>query len=143
MPKVPKAELPKTVLIVEDSTDFSSLLKFIVEDDGFVGVQFPVNAEDILSAVKEHKPAVVLMDLALRKKGGMQFIEELKSDPATKHVPIIVITGRDLGQKEVLDLAMRGIKYMRKGRVEMHEIRREIRTAAHAKGPAAAAGEQS
>jgi CheY-like chemotaxis protein len=83
------------------------------------------------------------MDLALRKKGGMQFIEEIKADPATKHVPIIVITGRDLGQKEVLDLATRGIKYMRKGRVEMHEIRREIRTAAYAKTPDAAAGERS
>jgi len=143
MPKPAKADSSKTVLIVEDSTDFSNLLKFIVEDDGFVGVQFPVNGEDILSAVKEHKPAVVLMDLALRKKGGMQFIEELKADPATKNVPIIVITGRDLGQKEVLDLGMRGIKYIRKGRVEMHEIRREIRTAAYAKVPDPAAGEQS
>ncbi|MCC6396639.1 MAG: response regulator [Bacteroidetes bacterium] len=129
MPKTAKTDAKKTVLIVEDSIDFSNLLKFIVEDDGYEGVQFPVQQEDILSAVKEHRPSVILMDLALRRKGGMEYINDLKSDDETKDIPIIIITGRDLGQKDVLDLQMKGVKYLRKGRVEMHEIRREIRTA--------------
>ncbi len=129
MSKTPKPEVKKRVLIVEDSVDFSNLLKFIVEDDGFEGVQFPVQQEDILSVVKEQEPAAILMDLALRKKGGMDYINDLKGDPETKDIPIIIITGRDLGQREVLELQFRGVKYLRKGRVEMHEIRREIRAA--------------
>jgi len=129
MPKAVKSDSKKSVLIVEDSLDFSNLLKFIVEDDGFEGIQFPVQQEDILSAVKAQHPSVILMDLALRRKGGMEYINDLKNDPATKHIPIIIITGRDLGQRDILDLQMKGVKYLRKGRVEMHEIRREIRTA--------------
>lgn len=129
MSKTAKPETKKRVLIVEDSADFSNLLKFIVEDDGFEGIQFPVHQEDILTMVRAERPAVILMDLALRKKSGIDYINDLKSDEETKDIPIVVITGRDLGQREVLDLQFRGVKYLRKGRVEMHEIRREIRNA--------------
>jgi CheY-like chemotaxis protein len=129
MGKVAKSDSKKSVLIVEDSIDFSNLLKFIVEDDGYEGVQFPVTGEDIVTVVKELKPGVVLMDLALRRKGGIEFINDLRGDPDTKDVPVIVISGRDLGQKDVTDLQARGVRYLRKGRVEMHEIRREIRNA--------------
>ena len=140
MPKAVKSDSKKSVLIVEDSLDFSNLLKFIVEDDGFEGIQFPVQQEDILSAVKAQHPSVILMDLALRRKGGIEYINDLKGDPATKDIPIIIITGRDLGQRDILDLQMKGVKYLRKGRVEMHEIRREIRTAVLGKPePASAA----
>ena len=129
MGKTAKSEQKKSVLIVEDSLDFSNLLKFIVEDDGYDGVQFPVNGDDVVTVVKELKPSVVLMDLALRRRGGMDFINDLRADPETKDVPVIVISGRDLGQREVTDLQSRGVRYLRKGRVEMHEIRREIRNA--------------
>ncbi len=120
----------KTILIVEDSIDFSNLMKFIIEDDGFVGVQFPVEETDVVGWAKEHKPVAILMDLALRNKGGLQFVEELKADSATKNIPIIIITGRELSTKEVFDLNVRGVKYLRKGRVEMEELKREIRESA-------------
>jgi len=134
MPKPVKQTEKKCILIVEDSVDFSNLLKFVVEDDGFEGLQFPVDQSDIVSWAKEHKPAVILVDLALRRKAGMEYIEDLKADPETKAIPIIIITGRDLGLKEVVDLQMRGIKYLRKGRVELDEIKNEIRNSAGLKG---------
>ena len=70
MPKKDQVEERKTVLIVEDSLDFSNLLKFLVEDDGCEGVQFPVHSDDIVGWAKEHRAAVILMDLALGRKGG-------------------------------------------------------------------------
>jgi DNA-binding response OmpR family regulator len=130
MPKSVKQSLKKCILIIEDSIDFSNLLKFIVEDEGFDGLQFPVDQADVVSWAKEHKPAVILVDLALRRKAGLEYIEDLKADPETKGIPIIIITGRDLGLKEVVDLQMRGIKYLRKGRVELDDIKNEIRISA-------------
>jgi DNA-binding response OmpR family regulator len=121
------------ILIVEDSLDFSNLLKFIVEDEGFEGVQYPIDNEDIVSWAKDRKPAAILMDLALRRKGGMDFIEDLKNDPATKNIPVVIITGRDLSQKDVVGLELRGIKYLRKGRVEITEIKQSIMEAARSK----------
>jgi DNA-binding response OmpR family regulator len=133
MPKAAKHGGKNCILIVEDSVDFSNLLKFIIEDDGFEGVQFPVEGEDIVGWAKEHKPATILMDLALRRKGGMEFLEELKADPETKHIPIMIITGRELPTKEILELQMRGVKYLRKGRVEMEDLKKEIRESARPK----------
>jgi CheY-like chemotaxis protein len=130
MGKEPKSAQRRTILIVEDSIDFSNLMKFIIEDDGFEGVQFPVDGTDVVGWAKEHKPVTILMDLALRRIGGLQFVDDLKSDPETKNIPIIVITGRDLSSKEVFDLNVRGVKYLRKGRVEMEELKREIRESA-------------
>jgi len=127
----------KAILIVEDSTDFSNLMKFVIEDMGFEGIQFPVEEEDIVGWAVQHKPAAILMDLALRKKGGMQFIEELKADAATRNIPIVVITGRELGAKEILSLQVRDIRYLRKGRAEMHEIKRTITEAASQAEPSA------
>ncbi|HEX7574089.1 MAG TPA: response regulator [Bacteroidota bacterium] len=130
MPKTPPNAGPRAILIVEDSTDFSNLLKFIVEEDGFAGVQFPLDSDDVVGWAKQHRVAAVLMDLALGRKGGMEFIERLKADPDTSSIPIVVISGRDLPMKEVMQFQMQGIKYLRKGRVEMDEIREAIKSAA-------------
>lgn len=121
----------KSVLIVEDSEDFRNLLKLVVEDEGFDGVLFPVHQEDILSTVREIKPSVVLMDLALRRKGGMDYINDIKNDPETRDTPVIIITGRDLSQREILELEVKGVKYLRKGRVEMYEIKSAVKAAAY------------
>jgi DNA-binding response OmpR family regulator len=130
MPKSPPNTGPRAILIVEDSEDFSNLLKFIVEEDGFTGVQFPLKSDDVVGWAKQHKVVAVLMDLALGRKGGMEFIERLREDPDTSSIPIVVISGRDLPMKEVMQFQTQGIKYLRKGRVEMDEIRAAIRTAA-------------
>jgi len=143
MPKSIRNTHNKNVLIVEDSPDFSNLLKFIVEDDGFVGLQFPLDGTSIVEWAKEHKPAVVLMDLTLRRKPGMEFIEDLKNDKDTKHIPIIIITGRELSQREIVGFQLRDIGYLRKGRVELDEIRAEIRKAAGLTAHKAAPGKSS
>ncbi|MER3524089.1 MAG: hypothetical protein C4326_08480 [Ignavibacteria bacterium] len=131
MPKSSKTTDKKAVLIVEDSVDFSDLLKYIIEDMGYEGVQFPLDKGDIVEWAKAHKAEAILMDLQLRRKNGMQYIEELKADTSTRDIPIIIITGRDLTQREILELQVKGIKYLRKGRVEMDELKKVIGETLH------------
>ncbi|MCK5573499.1 MAG: response regulator [Bacteroidetes bacterium] len=117
-------------------------MKFLVEDEGYEGIQFPLTETDIVGWVKANTPSVILMDLALRRKGGMEYIEEIKADPTTKDIPIIIITGRDLTTKEILELQVRGIKYLRKGRVEVQEIKDEIRRSIFSQSPNKPSGEE-
>ncbi len=126
MSKEAKSSGTKSVMIVEDSVDFSNLLKFIVDDMGYEGVQFAIDKDDIVERAKECNAEAILMDLQLRRKNGMQYIEELKADAGTKNIPIVIISGRELSQKEVLDLQMKGVRYLRKGRVEMDELKKVI-----------------
>ena len=118
----------KTVLIVEDSPGFSELMKFVVEDEGFSGVVFPLE-ERFLDWVEKEHPCAITMDLALNRVSGFDLIHELKNHPKHKLIPIIVITGRDLSIKDITDLKMLEIPYLRKGRVDMHEIHQAIRNA--------------
>ena len=118
----------KTVLIVEDSPGFSELMKFVVEDEGYRGVLFPLE-QNFIHWVDKEKPSAIIMDLALNRLSGFDLIRELKENPKHKNVPIIVITGRDLGVKDITELKVQGIPYLRKGRVDMHEIHQAIRDA--------------
>jgi DNA-binding response OmpR family regulator len=132
MSKQAKPSKKQSVLIIEDSLDFSNLLKFIVEDEGLEGIQFPVTQEDVISWAKEHRPVLVLTDLALRRKDGLAYIRDLKADPETSTIPIVILSGRDLPHKDVLELQVQGVKYYRKGRADMSEIRDEIRRSVRA-----------
>jgi DNA-binding response OmpR family regulator len=118
----------KTVLIVEDSPGFSELMKFVVEDEGFKGVLFPLE-EDFMRWVEKEKPSAIIMDLALNRMSGFDLIHELKAHAKHKSIPIIVITGRDLSVKDITDLKLMGVSYLRKGRVDMHEIHQAIKDA--------------
>lgn len=122
-----KTGVKPCVLIVEDSPDFSNLLKFIVEDEGVEGVQFPVTEMDILSWVRDRKPVLIITDLALRRKSGLEYIKDLKEDQSARKIPIVIITGRDLTHREIVELEVQGVKYFRKGRVDMSDIRNEVR----------------
>jgi DNA-binding response OmpR family regulator len=116
----------KSVLIVEDSPGFSELMKYVVEDEGFKGVLFPLE-ENFLHWVDKEKPSAIIMDLALNRMSGFDLIRELKQNAKHKHIPVIVITGRDLDVKDITELKIHGIPYLRKGRVDMHEIHQAIR----------------
>lgn len=118
----------KTVLIVEDSPGFSELMKYVVEDEGYKGVVFPLE-ENFISWVEKEKPSAIIMDLALNRLSGFDLIREIKNHPKHKNTSIIVITGRDLSVKDITDLKMHEIPYLRKGRVDMHEIHQAIRDA--------------
>ena len=118
----------KSILIVEDSEGFSDLLKYVVEDDGFRGIKFPLD-EDFLAWVEKEKPAVITMDLALNRLSGFDFIQLLKKNAKFKNIPVIVITGRDLSVKDITDLKVLEVPYLRKGRVDMVEIRQAIKDA--------------
>jgi DNA-binding response OmpR family regulator len=116
----------KTVLIVEDSPGFSELMKYVVEDEGFKGTVFPLE-ENFISWVDKEKPSAIIMDLALNRLSGFDLIHDIKANAKHKNIPIIVITGRDLDTKDITELKMHGIPYLRKGRVDMHEIHQAIR----------------
>jgi DNA-binding response OmpR family regulator len=101
-------------------------MKFVVEDEGFKGILFPLE-ENFLQWVDKEKPSAIIMDLALNRLSGFDLIRELKDHSKHKSVPVIVITGRDLDVKDIATLKMHGIPYLRKGRVDMHEIHQTIR----------------
>ena len=86
----------KTVLLVEDQLDFIAVNKLYLERHGFL----VVTAEDGRSAVlraQEHHPHVILMDYSIPLLDGIGATAQLKGDPSTRDIPVVLLTAHSDG----------------------------------------------
>ncbi len=80
-----------SVLIVEDERALSSALLEIFRREGFE-TSFEPNGVNVLKLVKEKHFDVILLDLMMPRKGGFEVLEELKKDPETRMIPVIILS---------------------------------------------------
>ena len=79
------------ILVVEDDPELIELLKFNLSKAGFqVGVA--TDGAKALQQVRTHPPDLVLLDLMLPELDGLAVCEILRRDPATRSVPVIILT---------------------------------------------------
>src|SRR5881227_733806 len=83
----------KTILIVEDERDVVDLLTLSLRKAGFVTSTTTDGAAGLHKARTE-KPAFIVLDLMLPKMPGLEVCKILKSDPATRQIPIMMLTAR-------------------------------------------------
>ena len=97
------AEKPNTakgaesVLLVEDDQFLRGLIVKKLEAEGLEVIQ-AIDGEEGLRLIRETKPALVLLDLILPGIDGFEVLKQVKSDPAIKDIPIIILS--NLGQKD-------------------------------------------
>ena len=79
------------VLAIDDDPDVIYLLNEILEDAGFrlVGASTPSEG---LHKARELQPFAILLDIVMPRKDGWQVLHELKTDPKTSHIPVILLT---------------------------------------------------
>lgn len=85
------ADLGHTVLIVEDDEDSRFVYGIILEDRGFE-VILATSGDEGLRLALDRKPSVVLMDVSIPGLDGWKVTEQLKANPTTAAIPVIVIT---------------------------------------------------
>jgi CheY-like chemotaxis protein len=79
------------VLVVEDDPDTGALLTDVLGDEGYV-VQVVDTALDAHEVVRRLGPQAVLLDLALPYRSGAALLADLKADPDTAAIPVIVVS---------------------------------------------------
>ena len=84
--------MKKTILIVDDSKDIAELTQRLLENRGFSVVSI-TEGNRTLAVSKEKKPDLILLDMLLEDKTGLEICHELKTDPVTKNIPVILATG--------------------------------------------------
>src|SRR6059036_2909992 len=82
-----------TVLIIEDERDVVDLLALNLRKAGFTNSTAPDGAAGLEKARSE-KPAFVILDLMLPRMPGLEICKILKSDPATRQIPIMMLTAK-------------------------------------------------
>ncbi len=81
------------VLIIEDEQDVTDLLARQLAKAEFEAVT-AFNGEAGITAAREEKPALIILDLMLPKMSGLEVCRVLKSNDETRHIPIIMLTAK-------------------------------------------------
>ncbi len=85
------SETGKTILIVEDNELNKKLFRDLLEANGYRALH-TADALEVLDLARQHKPALILMDIQLPEVSGLEVTRWIKSDPALRHIPVIAIT---------------------------------------------------
>jgi len=84
------------ILLVDDSQEDIDLMKEALKDSVMTSdIHVVKNGQEAMDYLKDpanEKPNLVLLDLNMPKKNGRQVLKEIKSDPALKIIPVIILT---------------------------------------------------
>jgi signal transduction histidine kinase len=92
------------VLIVDDEPRNRELLQVMLSGEAFE-IQMATSGEEALAMVAERPPDIMLLDVMMPGMSGYEVAERIKSDLATKNIPIILVTALDDRGARLLGLA--------------------------------------
>lgn len=94
----PSAPEKPTVLIVEDNEDMRQFIRYILSDShNLIEAE---NGEEGFEVAKKHLPDVVISDVMMPKTDGFDLCQLLKTNVATNHIPVILLTAYALDEQK-------------------------------------------
>jgi two-component system phosphate regulon response regulator PhoB len=100
MPDMIQGSGRPTILVVEDEVPLLTLLRYNLEKQGF-RVDEAADGQEALLRVAEQRPDLVLLDWMLPALSGLEVCRQLRRRPATRDLPIIMVTARTEDQDAV------------------------------------------
>lgn len=94
----PSAPEKPTVLIVEDNEDMRQFIRYILSDN--YNLIEAENGEEGFEVAKKHLPDVVISDVMMPKTDGFDLCQLLKTNVATNHIPVILLTAYALDEQK-------------------------------------------
>jgi len=91
------------VLIVEDEAALATMLRYNLEKQGF-RVEEAVDGQEALTRIAEAVPDIVLLDWMLPVMSGIEVCRQIRRRPATRDLPVIMVTARTEDQDAVRGL---------------------------------------
>ena len=82
-----------TILVVDDNRDTVTLVKIILEGNGY-GVQTAYNGLEVFSRLEEQKPDLIILDIMMPHMDGLAVLKRLKETAETSSIPVIMLTAK-------------------------------------------------
>ena len=123
------ADPPCRLLVVEDDAVTRELMRRTLEQDGW-DVEEAENGRVALERVASRKPELILLDLMMPEMDGFEFLTELRRKSEWQHIPVVVVTAKDITADERARLDGHVRKVVQKGGLSREQLAKEIRTLA-------------
>lgn len=120
-----------TVLIVDDEESNRMLLRDPLEAQGHQIFEAD-NGEQGMQLAREHLPDVVLLDIMMPLVDGFEVCRQLKNDPATSHLPVLMVTALNDRKERLLGIQAGANDFFTKP-IDITEIILRVRNAIHTK----------
>jgi CheY-like chemotaxis protein len=120
------------VLLAEDDRILRKAGETTLKRRGYTVIP-AVDGEDALAKAREHKPDLILLDVMMPKLQGFDVLTQLKSDAATRDIPVIMLS--NLEQEADIRRSMDGgaLSYLVKSNVGLDELADRVAEALSAK----------
>jgi len=93
-------EKTKTVLLVDDNSDDALLIRRLLEGRKSYRVHHAKDGWEGLAMARQKLPDLIISDLTMPGLDGFGLVGELKLDPRTKEIPVVVVSAKDITNEE-------------------------------------------
>ena len=101
------------ILLVEDEKNIAKVVVYNLEREGY-SVAVARDGEEGLAKARKEAPDLILLDLMIPKTDGLEVCRQLKSDPKTARIPIIMLTAKTQEADRVVGLELGADDYVPK-----------------------------
>jgi DNA-binding response OmpR family regulator len=105
--------MKKRILLIEDEKSYIDLISLELEMEAYCVISAP-SLKEARTKLKQSKPDLIILDLRLPDGDGLEFCKELRSNKATKHFPIIMLTSKDRTTDKIVGLKFGADDYVTK-----------------------------
>lgn len=83
-----------TILVADDSLSQREIIGGLLAENGFT-VKLATNGREAMEKVSQELPDLVILDIVMPELNGYQVCRNLKNDPKTKHIPVILCSTKN------------------------------------------------
>jgi two-component system, OmpR family, phosphate regulon response regulator PhoB len=113
MESAPRSKETPRVLVVEDEPDIAALIAYQLTREG-LRVETAATGTEALTAIGREVPDLIVLDRMLPGVSGDEVLRTIKSDPATRAVPVLVLTARREQEERIEGLELGADDYLTK-----------------------------
>ncbi len=121
-----KGRMPINILCIDDNKEVLELLSTVLQANGYNVITASSGKKGIESA-NIYMPDLIILDLMMPDVDGFEVVQKIKSKSATKDIPILVLTAKDITMEDRLRLAGKIEKYIQKSHFTKEDLLMHIR----------------
>ncbi|MBU3964420.1 response regulator [Patescibacteria group bacterium] len=116
------------ILFIEDEAAIQKTLGESLRSRGF-DVKSALDGEIGLRLAKSEKPDLILLDLILPKKHGLEVLEELRKDETTSNIPVMILTNLENAGEVEKAIELGATTYLVKANYSLNEVIEKVEQA--------------
>lgn len=103
----------RRVLVIEDEPNIVEAIRFILARDGW-DVEVHGDGADALEVIRSRRPDLVILDVMLPGRSGLEILRSLRAEPATAALPVLMLTAKGQSRDRALAESVGASRFMAK-----------------------------